>query len=134
MTSLSVIPSDIASYRRLVSSLRSVGSPPQREENCGQHQDIKLLALPSPPVGNYRMASTQIKAGQIVVPNGLVGVYRVVRISPDGRTADIEKFDVSTKKSVGDPVRPISMDKLTLYKEDSSQAAARVAREAITED
>jgi hypothetical protein len=80
------------------------------------------------------MASAQIKAGQIVVPDGLVGVYRVVRVSPDGQTADIEKFDVSTKKSVGDPVRSIAMEKLTVYKEDSSQAAARVVREAITED
>ena len=58
----------------------------------------------------------------------------MVRVSPDGQTADIEKFDVSTRKSVGDPVRSIATNKLTVYKEDSSQAAARVAREAITED
>jgi hypothetical protein len=80
------------------------------------------------------MASTQIKAGQIVVPDGLVGVYRVVRVSPDGQTADIEKFDVSTRKSVGDPARSIAINKLKVYKEDSSQAAARILREAITED
>jgi hypothetical protein len=80
------------------------------------------------------MAKEQIKAGQIVMPEGLVGVYRVVRLSPDGQTADIEKFDVSTKKSVGDPARSVAMDKLTLYKEDSSEVAARVVREAITED
>jgi hypothetical protein len=75
-----------------------------------------------------------IKAGQIVVPDGLVGVYRVVRVSPDGQTADIEKFDVSKQKSLGDPIRTVAMNKLTAYKEDSSQTAARIVREATTED
>ena len=75
-----------------------------------------------------------IKAGQIVVPDGLVGVYRVVRVSPDGQTADIEKFDVSKQKSLGDPIRTVAMNKLTAYKEDASQTAARIVREAITED
>jgi hypothetical protein len=80
------------------------------------------------------MASGQIKAGQIVVSDGLVGVYRIVAVSPDGQTADIEKFDVSTQKSVGDPTRSIAMNKLAVYKEDGSQTAARIVRETITED
>ena len=80
------------------------------------------------------MATTQIKAGQIVVPDGMVGVYRVVRVSPDGQTADIEKFDVSKQKSLGDPIRSVAMNKLTVYKEDASQTAARIVREAATED
>ena len=80
------------------------------------------------------MASTQIKVGQIVVPEGLVGVYRVVRVSLGGQTADIEKFDVSTQKSVGDPLRTVAVNKLTAYKEDARQAAARIVREATTED
>ncbi len=75
-----------------------------------------------------------IKAGQIVVPDGLVGVYRVVRVSPDGQTTDIEKFDVSKQKSLGDPIRTVAMNKLTAYKEDASQTAARIVREATTED
>ena len=66
--------------------------------------------------------------------DGLVGVYRVVAVSPDGQTADIEKFDVSTQKSLGDPIRSVAVDKVTAYKEDASQAAARIVREAITED
>ena len=68
------------------------------------------------------------------VPEGLVGVYRVVSLSPDGQTANIEKFDVSRQKSLGDPVRSVAIDKLTAYKEDPSQAAARIVREATTED
>ena len=75
-----------------------------------------------------------IKTGQIVEPDGLVGVYRVVSISADGQTADIEKFDVATQKSVGDPVRAIAINKLTPYTEDPNQAAARIVREAATED
>jgi len=80
------------------------------------------------------MARAQIKEGQIVVPDGMVGVYRVVRVSTDGQTADIEKFDVSEQKSLGDPLRSVAMNKLTVYKEDASQTAARIVREATTED
>lgn len=80
------------------------------------------------------MEKTKIKVGDIVVPDGLIGVYRVVRISPDGGTADIEKFDISTQKSLGDPTRPIAINKLVLYEEDAQQAAARILREKITED
>jgi len=76
----------------------------------------------------------KITTGQIVVSEGLIGVYRVVSLSPDGQTADIEKFDVSKKKSVGDPIRSVALNKLSAYKEDASQTAARVVREATTED
>ena len=68
------------------------------------------------------------------MPDGLVGVYRVVGVSPDGQTADIEKFDVSKQKSVGDPIRSVAVNKLAAYTEDASQTAARILREAITED
>jgi hypothetical protein len=80
------------------------------------------------------MAKAEIKEGQLVVSDGMVGVYRVVKVSPDGRTADIEKFDISKQKSLGDPVRSVALNKLTAYKEDASQATARIVREAITED
>ena len=75
-----------------------------------------------------------IDAGRLVLPDGLVGVYRVVGVSPDGQTADIEKFDVSRQKSVGDPIRSVAVNKLAAYTEDASQTAARILREAITED
>jgi hypothetical protein len=48
--------------------------------------------------------------------------------------ADIEKFDISSQKSLGDPVRSVATNKLAVYKEDASEAAARIVREAITED
>jgi len=75
-----------------------------------------------------------IEAGRLVLPDGMVGVYRVVGVSPDGETADIEKFDVSKQKSVGDPIRSVAVNKLAAYAEDASQTAARILREAITED
>jgi hypothetical protein len=75
-----------------------------------------------------------IKTGHLVLPDGLVGVYRVVGVSPDGQMADIEKFDVSKQKSVGDPLRTVAINKLSAYKEDATQAAARIVREAATED
>jgi len=80
------------------------------------------------------MAKALIKVGGVVVPDGMVGVYRVVAVSPDGQTADIEKFDVSRQKSLGDPVRSVAVNKLTAYAEDTNQTAARIVREAITED
>lgn len=75
-----------------------------------------------------------IKVGQLVVPDGSVGVYRVVAVSPDGETADIEKFDVAEQKSVSDPLRTVATAKLTAYQEDAKERAARIAREAVTED
>ena len=81
------------------------------------------------------MAITKVETGQIVVVDGLVGVYRIVAVSQgDGQMADIEKFDISKQKSVGDPIRSVAIDKLTSYTEDASQAAARIAREAATGD
>jgi hypothetical protein len=75
-----------------------------------------------------------IRAGHLVVPDGLVGVYRVVGLSPDGQRAEIEKFDVSKQKSLGDPIRTVAMNKLSAYEEDANQTAARIVREATTED
>ena len=80
------------------------------------------------------MAKERTKVGQVVISEGLVGMYRVVAIAPGEATADIEKFDVARQKSVGDPVRSIAMNKLRAYKEDASQVAARIVRETTTED
>ena len=83
---------------------------------------------------NVRMADAKIKVGQVVVPDGMAGVYRVVGESPDGQTADIEKFNISRQKSLGDPIRSVAMNKLTAYKENAIEADARIVRESVTED
>ncbi len=73
-----------------------------------------------------------ITAGQVVVSEGMDGVYRVVKMS--GETADIERFDVSKQKSLGDPLRTVALNKLTAYKEDADQTAARIVREVTQEE
>jgi hypothetical protein len=35
---------------------------------------------------------------------------------------------------LGDPIRSVALNKLSAYKEDASQTAARIVREATTED
>jgi hypothetical protein len=77
------------------------------------------------------MAKT-ITAGQVVVSERMDGVYRVVKVT--GETADIERFDVSKQKSLGDPLRTVAVNKLTEYSEDAKQAAARTLREVAQED
>jgi hypothetical protein len=74
----------------------------------------------------------KITVGQVVVAEGMEGVYRVVRVS--GETADIERFDIAKQKSLGDPLRTVAVNKLTAYKEDAGQAAARSVRETTQED
>jgi hypothetical protein len=74
----------------------------------------------------------KITVGEIVVSDGMIGVYRVVTLSGD--KADIEKFDISTQKSLGDPIRTVAVNKLTPYQEDPSQAAARIVRDVIAEE
>lgn len=74
-----------------------------------------------------------ITIGQlVVVSDGMDRVYRVVRVS--GETADIERFDISKQTSLGDPLRTVGVNNLTAYKEDASQAAARIVREATQEE
>jgi hypothetical protein len=100
----------------------------------GHFLAVHRLAIGSGLWETVSMARAKIEAGQVVVSDGLVGVYRVVAVSPDGQMADVEKFDVSRQKSVGDPTRSVAVDKLTAYQEDATQAAARIVREATTED
>ena len=71
----------------------------------GHFLAVHRLAIGSGLWETVSMARAKIEAGQIVVSDGLVGVYRVVAVSPDGQMAEIEKFDVSTQKSLGDPNR-----------------------------
>ena len=73
-----------------------------------------------------------ITVGQVVVSDGMVGVYRVVAVSGD--KANIEKFDISKQKSLGDPIRTVAVNKLTPYQEDAIKAAARIVRDVTTEE
>jgi hypothetical protein len=90
-----------------------------------------VVALGSRLWENVQMGK-KITVGQVVFSDGMEGVYRVVGVS--GETADIEKFDISKQKSLGDPLRTVAVNKLTAYKEDASQTAARIVRETTQEE
>jgi hypothetical protein len=43
-------------------------------------------------------------------------------------------LDTLSDRIQADPIRTVAMNKLNVYKEDASQTAARIVREATTED
>ena len=70
-----------------------------------------------------------IKTGNLVVARGHEGIYRVYAISEDGKTAEIERFITSSRQPISDKIS-VPSDTLSRVKEDASQAAARIVREA----
>jgi hypothetical protein len=70
-----------------------------------------------------------MKNGDLVVARGHEGVFKLIDISKDGYTADVELFNVSKQQPMG---YKMSAPTSTLFpfKEDASQAAARIVREA----
>jgi hypothetical protein len=85
-----------------------------------------------PPQWHTVEMANKVTVGQLVLSDGMDGVYRVVAVS--GETADIERFDMSKQKSLGDPLRTVEVNKLTAYNEKESQAAARIVRETTQEE
>ena len=73
-----------------------------------------------------------IKSGDLVVAQGHEGIFRIYTISQDGKSAEIELFSVSRQQPVGHSLN-VPTSTLSPFKEDASQAAARIVREA-TED
>src|SRR5437879_4192295 len=55
---------------------------------------------------------------------------RAFELSADGQTADIQAFSVSKQKLLGNILRVVPCTALLPFKEDASQAAVRVVREA----
>jgi len=71
-----------------------------------------------------------IKKDEIVIAQGHSGTFKVMRLSADGRTADIQSFSLSKQKLLGPVMTKIPCSTLSIFKEDASQAAARIVREA----
>jgi hypothetical protein len=65
------------------------------------------------------MTPSGIKAGCIVVRHEIIGVYRVLWVSADGKRAEIEPFDISKQKPRGAVLHAVTVRTLTLYKEDA---------------
>jgi hypothetical protein len=74
------------------------------------------------------------KKGQIVLAQGHgVTTFKVLEVSTDVQMAEIQCFSLSKQVLLGDVLRKIPTNTLMPFKEDASQAAARIVREA-TED
>jgi hypothetical protein len=72
-------------------------------------------------------------AGDFVISLHKRGTFKVLAISHGGLTAAIQSFNISKQQLLGKPIEDIPCDTLLPFEEDSSQAAARIVREA-TED
>jgi hypothetical protein len=68
--------------------------------------------------------------GQVVVVQGHEGTFKVLSVSEDGQNADIQPFSLSKQMLLGAVIRGIPCSTLHHFKEDASQAAARIVREA----
>jgi len=68
--------------------------------------------------------------GQVVTAEGLSGTFKVLDVSVDGQTAAIQPFSLSKQMLLGSVMKNISCSTLHHFKEDASQAAARIVREA----
>jgi hypothetical protein len=71
--------------------------------------------------------------GQVVTAQGHTGTFKVLDVSADGQTAVIQPFSLSKQMLLGAVMKGIPSSTLLHFKEDPSQAAARIVREA-TED
>jgi hypothetical protein len=70
------------------------------------------------------------KNGQVVIAQGHEGTFKVLNVSEDGKNADIQAFSLSRQMLLGAVLRGIPCSTLHHFKEDPSQAAARIVREA----
>jgi hypothetical protein len=70
------------------------------------------------------------KNGQVVIAQGHEGTFKVLNVSEDGQTADIQSFSLSRQMPLGAVLRGIPCSTLHHFKEDASQAAARIVKEA----
>lgn len=68
--------------------------------------------------------------GQVVTADGHSGTFKVLDVSVDGQTAAIQPFSLSKQMLFGSVMKGIPCSTLHHFKEDASQAAARIVREA----
>lgn len=64
--------------------------------------------------------AVEVKAGSIVVRDGIIGAFKVESISADRKTADIRQFHVSTLAPHGTMCRAVPINELVVFREDRS--------------
>jgi hypothetical protein len=70
------------------------------------------------------------KVGDIVRAQGQSNIFKVISISKKDVTTEIQPFLVGKRQTYGKVMKHIPRLALSPFKEDSSQAALRVVREA----
>jgi hypothetical protein len=73
------------------------------------------------------------KQDDIVLLQGHTSTFKVLTVSADGKSADIQFFSLSKQKVLGGVMSGVPCSTLSPFKEHASRAAARIVREA-TED
>jgi hypothetical protein len=68
--------------------------------------------------------------GQVVTAQGHAGTFKVVDVSADGQTADIQPFSLSKQMVLGAVMKGIPSSTLLHFKENPTQAAERIVRES----
>jgi hypothetical protein len=61
----------------------------------------------------------EVKAGRIVVREGIIGAFRVEKVSANGETADIQQFDVRKQERVGLLYRHVPIAELSVFEQDA---------------
>jgi hypothetical protein len=69
-------------------------------------------------------------AGDIVISLHKRGIFKVLAMSHGGQTTAIQLFNISKQRLSGQPLEDIPCDTLLPFREDASEAAARIIREA----
>jgi hypothetical protein len=69
-------------------------------------------------------------AGDLVISLHKRGIFKVLAMSHGGQTTAIQLFNISKQKLSGEPLEDIPSDTLLPFREDASEAVARVLREA----
>jgi hypothetical protein len=72
--------------------------------------------------------------GQVVTVQGHTGTFKILDVSTDGQTAAIQPFSLSKQMLLGSVIKGIPCSTLHHFKEDASQAAARIVKEATEQD
>lgn len=71
------------------------------------------------------------KVGQIVSAEGHgTTVFKILELQDRGQFAVLQAFSVSHQKMLGKPLENVPTSTLIPFKEDSSQAALRIVRDA----
>jgi hypothetical protein len=74
-----------------------------------------------------------LEQGQIVIAQGHIGTFKVIEVSKDGGTADIQSLSLSKQGRSGATLMSVPCSTIFAFHETTSQAAMHVVRQATEE-